>query len=112
MFFEEKFTDTEGNRYELQYFLTMDGKEIEVKVNYVGWFIKWISIPIEHIFDSKKYILKNIRKHNMLSDIFEKLNEEEIAEIKKKIMNISIESCEMKSVKANIVDVTNLRIKR
>ena len=110
MFFEGKFTDTEDNRYEFQYNLSLDGKEIDVRIKYIGWFIKWISIPIRYIFDSEKYILKNIRKHSKLSEIFEKLNEEEITEIKKKIMNVSIESCKVKPL--NEVDITNLKIKR
>ena len=111
MFFEGMFTDEQGNQYEFLYHLSFDGKEINVRVKYVGWFTKWISISLKHIFDPKKYILKNIRKHSKLSEIFEKLNKEEIIQIKKRIMIVSIKSCEMKPLK-NKVDIANLRIKR
>ena len=108
--FEEMSIIIQDQQYNFKYSLSHDGKAIEVQVDNVGWFTTWISVPIKHIFDSKKYILKNIKKHNELSEIFKKLNKEEISEIKKKIISMSIESCEMKPL--NECNIANLKIKK
>ena len=42
-------------------------------------------ISLEKIFDKKKFIIENLSNYALLRNIFEKLNQEEIDDIQKKI---------------------------
>ena len=115
---ENKSTKLNKEQYNIKYSL-ITGDTIPVETTIEGWFteyiyipIKKVFIPIKKVFSPKKYILKNIKKHCFLEDVFRKLDETEILEVKERIENIAIESYEEYSHKENKEDIENLKIKK
>ena len=110
--FKKMSIDIEGLQCEIEYCLYSN--VVCAKISFIGSFTTWIDIPIKKIFNSNKYILKNIKKHSTLDEIFEKLDEKEILEITNKIKNIVIESQKAFSLKydKNKIDIANLKIKK